>query len=78
MLHFVTWDGQLEIVQEQELEFELIQLELRESSHLCIAGVCVKNVAEEFTGDCYSGDYEAVNVVTVDDKIPAGCLCRES
>ena len=67
-LHFVDGDAQSEVVEKQELEFQLVEFGLRESPNFGVARIGVKNIGEEFRGDGNTGDEEPVDVVTVNCK----------
>lgn len=67
-LHLLGRYDEPEVIEKQKLEFELVELCLRETSDLRIPGISVKYIAEEFTGDCDSSNDKSMNVIRVDDK----------
>lgn len=44
-------------------------------AHLGIARICVKDIREEFTGAGHARHDQAVDVVTVDDKVVCNVHC---
>lgn len=68
LLHLFRGYNQTEVVEEEKLEFELVELCLRETPNLGISGIGVEYVAEEFTGDGDPCDNQPMHVIRVDNE----------
>lgn len=67
-LHLLRRYDESEVVEKQELEFELVELCLRETSDLRIPRISVEYIAEKFTGDCDASNDKSMDVIRVDNK----------
>lgn len=67
-LELFNRDGKTEVVEKQELKFQMIQLHQGEASDLCVSGIRVEYIGEELARTSHASDDQSMNVETVNDE----------
>lgn len=64
-------DREPEVVEKEELEFELVELGLGKAADLCISRIRIEHIAEELARHRHPRDHQPMHIIAIDHERPS-------